>query len=72
MSRQTFNEFRRFWLKNYIEQFKNGKRKTRREIKKNIYKNINLTEEEKDRLWEEIVRWGYENSECDLGGSDDN
>ena len=62
MSKKSYSEFRKFWLKNYIEQYKNGTRESRKELKENIYKNINLTEDEKDKIWEEVLRWnGYDN-----------
>ncbi len=55
MSKQVFKDFKKFWLSNYIKQYKEGDRKTRKAIKDNIYKNINLTEREKDKIWEDIV-----------------
>ena len=58
MSKEAFKDFKRFWLNTYIKQYKEGNKKARREIKENIYKQIKLTEEEKDRLWEEVVNRG--------------
>lgn len=58
MSKEAFKDFKRFWLNTYIKQYKEGNKKARREIKENIYKQIKLTEEEKDKLWEEIVNRG--------------
>lgn len=60
MSRQALKDFKREWLKTYIEQYKTGDKKTRKAIKDNIYKNINLTENEKDEIFETIVRFGLE------------
>ena len=58
MSRQALRDFKKVWLNTYIKQYKEGNREERRAIKRNIYKNINLTENEKDSLWELIVLRG--------------
>ena len=58
MSKEAFKDFKRFWLNTYIKQYKEGNRKVRRSIKENIYKQIKLTDDEKDKLWEEIVNRG--------------
>ena len=63
MSKKEYDEFRRFWLKQYIEQYKEGNREERRVIKKNVYKNIGLTADEKDRIWETIIQFGYLNND---------
>ena len=63
MSKKEYDEFRRFWLKQYIEQYKEGNREERRAIKKNVYKNIGLTADEKDRIWEKIIQFGYLNND---------
>ena len=55
MSRQDLKDFKKVWLNKYIKQYKQGNREERRAIKRNIYNNINLTEDEKDNLWELIV-----------------
>ena len=57
MSRQALKDFKKVWLNTYIKQYKEGNRKERG-IKRNIYNNINLTEDEKDSLWELIVQRG--------------
>lgn len=56
MSKQTFNDFKRFWLENYKKQYNNSTPKEKKELRDHIYKNINLTESEKDKIWESIVR----------------
>lgn len=58
MSSSRYKDFKKEWLQTYIQQYKNGDRKTRRAIKENIYKNIGMTEAEKDKLWNEIVLRG--------------
>lgn len=63
MSKKVYDDFRRIWLKQYIEQYKKGDRKTRTEIKRNVYKNTGLTENEKDMIWEAIIRFGFLNSD---------
>lgn len=63
MSKKEYDDFRRFWLKQYIDQYKKGDRKTRRAIKDNVYKNTGLTENEKDLIWETIIRFGYLSNE---------
>lgn len=63
MSKKEYDEFRRFWLKQYIEQYKEGNREERRAIKKNVYKNTGLTADEKDRIWETIIQFGYLNND---------
>ncbi len=55
MSKEKYTDFVNNWLKIYQEQYKKGNIEERREIKNNIYKNIGLTEREKDRLWNLIV-----------------
>ena len=59
MSKQAYNDFRENWLHTYIQQYKKGNKKERTEIKRNLYKNINLTEEEKDKIWSIIIRLCY-------------
>lgn len=63
MSKKVYDDFRRIWLKQYIEQYKKGDRKARTEIKRNVYKNTGLTENEKDMIWEAIIRFGFLNSD---------
>lgn len=58
MSRQASKDFKKVWLNTYIKQYKEGNREEIRAIKRNIYNNINLTENEKDSLWELIVQRG--------------
>lgn len=58
MSKESYKDFKKTWLLVYINQYKTGDNKTRRAIKNNIYKNIHLTENEKDKLWEEMVNRG--------------
>ena len=56
MSKQAYNDFRENWLKIYIRQYKTGTKKERTAIKRNLYSNVNLTENEKDKLWGIIIR----------------
>ena len=58
MSRQALKDFKKVWLNTYIKQYKEGNREERRAIKRNIYKSINLTEQQKDAIWELIVQRG--------------
>ena len=58
MSRQALKDFKKVWLNTYIKQYKEGNREERRAIKRNIYKNINLTEQQRDAIWELIVQRG--------------
>ena len=58
MSKQALRDFKKVWLNTYIKQSKEGNREERRAIKRNIYKNINLTEQQKDEVWELIVLRG--------------
>lgn len=71
MSKQALRDFRKVWLNTYIQQYKRADAKARKDIKRNVYSNIWLTEDEKDKIWEEIVRWGFE-KEWEVGGSYDN
>ena len=59
MSKQAYNDFRENWLQTYIKQYKTGTRKERTAIKRNLYDNVSLTEDEKDKLWEIIIRIAY-------------
>lgn len=56
MSKKAYDDFRDNWLKAYIEQYKRGSREEKTAIKRNIYKNTKLTEAEKDKIWEIIIR----------------
>ena len=56
MSKQAYIDFRDNWLETYIEQYKKGSRKEKTAIKRNIYSNVNLTEDEKDKLWGIIIK----------------
>lgn len=58
MSKLALKDFKRFWLNNYIEQYKESDVKGRKEIKNNVYKNTNLTDDEKDQIWETIIEFG--------------
>ena len=58
MSKQALKDFKKVWLNTYIKQYKEGNREERRAIKRNIYKKINLTEQQKDAIWELIVQRG--------------
>ena len=58
MSKQALKDFKKVWLNTYIKQYKEGNREERRAIKRNIYNNINLTEQQKDAIWELIVQRG--------------
>ena len=51
MSKQALRDFKKVWLNTYIKQYKEGNREERRAIKRNIYKNINLTENEKEYIF---------------------
>lgn len=55
MSAEQFGKFKEFWLEVYKEQYSVADIKQKREIKNNIYKNINLTEDQKDKIWMLIV-----------------
>ena len=46
MNRQALSDFKKVCLNTYIKQYKEGNREERRAIKRNIYNNINLTEDE--------------------------
>ena len=58
MSKKALEEFKEFWLQNYIEQYKKSDAKGRKEIRNNVYRNTNLTEKEKDEIFETIVTYG--------------
>ncbi len=49
-------EFKKYWLKNYMSQYKTSTKEEKKEIKSNLYKNNNLTQKEKDKIWEVITR----------------
>ena len=55
MSSEQFGKFKECWLEVYKEQYSVADLKQKREIKNNIYKNINLTEDQKDKIWMLIV-----------------
>lgn len=49
--------FRETWIPVYIKQLKGQKdSKLMKAIRDNIYKNIHLTDKEKDNIWREIMR----------------
>ncbi len=48
--------FKEMWLPIYIKQYKKGNYDERKAIRENIYKNVHFTLEEKDNIWETIVR----------------
>ena len=63
MSGKEYHSWIRVWLKTYVKQYKDGNREERLEIKKNIYKNINLTEGEKDKIFNLITTRAFEDEE---------
>ena len=48
--------FKETWLPVYIKQYKESNYNERKAIRENVYKNIHLNENEKDNIWETIVR----------------
>ena len=58
MRRQAIRDLKKVWMNTYIKQYKERNREERRAIKRNIYKNINLTEQQKDAIWELSVQRG--------------
>lgn len=63
MSKQVLDDFKKVWLKQYIEQYKKGNRQEKRAIKDNLYKNTGMTEKEKDYIWEIIILHVLKNNE---------
>lgn len=52
-----YNDFKKTWLENYKKQYKNCKTiEEKKVIRDNIFKNIHLTDVQKEILWERIVR----------------
>lgn len=60
MNKQYWRYFINTWLEQYKKQFrkamKEKKYDTVRILKENLYGNVNLTEKQKDNLWEIITR----------------
>lgn len=51
-----FQYFKKNWCEIYSKQFNEANSITeKKKIKNNVYKNINLTEKEKDEVWELIM-----------------
>lgn len=51
-----YEDFKDKWLSTYIKQYKESNNAQKRAIKDNIYKNIQLTDKEKDDIWANIIR----------------
>lgn len=60
MNKKEYAKWRKVWLNNYIKQYKEADTKERHEIRRNIYKNINFTEKEKDSIFDTITRFALE------------
>lgn len=49
--------YKQTWIPIYVEQLKNAKDyETKKAIRDNLYKNIQLNQKEKDEIWSEINR----------------
>lgn len=44
-----------YWISILKEQFRNSTIGEKRDIKRNFFKNIHLTETQKEKVWEQIV-----------------
>lgn len=44
-----------YWISILKEQFKNATVEEKRDIRTNIFKNIHLTESQKEQVWEQII-----------------
>lgn len=44
-----------YWISTLREQFRNSTLKEKRDIRASIFKNIHLSENEKEKVWEQIV-----------------
>lgn len=51
-----YEDFKDHWLSTYIKQYKESNNDQKRAIKDNIYKNIQLTDKEKNDIWANIIR----------------
>ena len=55
MSKAFFRKFKKMWSESYAKQFSEATNEEKREIKNNVYKNINMTDDEKDEIWQRIM-----------------
>lgn len=56
MSKIYCQQFSDFWARTYANQFKNSNNYAQKKvIKENLYKNIHMTDDEKDEIWEKII-----------------
>jgi len=44
-----------YWILTFKQQFKNSTIEQKRELRRNIFKNVHLTTKEKEQVWELIV-----------------
>lgn len=51
MNREDFIKFKEKYLKRFRKYYKEGTSESREELKRSIYDNINLTDDEKDEFW---------------------
>lgn len=52
-----YKDFKKTWLEIYMKQYKTYKTyEEKKAIKENLFKNVHLTNEQKEIMWERIVR----------------
>ena len=57
MYRKYYRDFVQTWLPTLKKQYKKGDYNEKKAIRQNIFKNINLTDKQKEKIWEIITRF---------------
>lgn len=57
MYRKYYRDFIQTWLPTLKKQYKKGDYNEKKAIRQNIFKNINLTDKQKEKIWEIITRF---------------
>ena len=53
--RESKLEYIRYWLETYIRHYKEADMYGKRKIRKELFENIHLSEDEKETVWEEMM-----------------
>ena len=58
MDKERYKNFREKYLKRFIKYYNEDNIIQRKELKRSIFDNPNLTIDEKEKFWEEVKRGG--------------
>ena len=55
MNKEDFEKFKKNYLSRFIKYYIEANTTQKKEVKRSIFENPNLTEEEKEEFWNEVI-----------------